>query len=936
LFGTYRWFQETFPSQLSEEGISVVLSWAIGQLDGGRSSDLLSTNDDLQESADELPFERPVGKLDPELLDGIVERALTREGALNRVRDVARLIRSRLIRFDEPPLPGPIDIEDEDGREPPNVGDMRRAFARSLVELFVTDGTFNRGDVWTICDGWDRGRIRLRETESYATDGLRRANRGRLLTTADFTWAYEAASEASTAGDNEVADALAQIAGYLFDFATFGDLVYVNRDHLIWPHVKWWFEPTALDSEDARLMREAYGHRRSGEEQTPWAESEQFVAKLNHLLDDAAGGDPEAFWLLAWNLQAEPATGRLQHRLDDDILDFPGIAVLGPNHVESLLTAATRFVSNAHDHADEWLGSSRYDKRGWAGYLGLALLERRQRLSDVPETAWPSWLGALVWFHSVPGSTGDRGIKTKLLFRAAQHAASQLADAAATYIRGELTGGQPAWEVELIDPAWHVDLANTWIALLAELSDAISRSPEPHSTMSDMRHAEELAEPDDDGRDALSLSTDESRAYALHVWEIILSALLTANDGRAADVAYQAFRLGATDERYRPVAVRAAKVLLSVRAADHLSEVITITSAVPALGQEIAIACATGHRERNILADLDEEQLADLYRWLSGLFPPETDVYVQGTHFISPEEESRDWRDQVLKQLSELGTQQAVRALAKLRDGYPDRLVLTSHLLRARTNLATSGWFPPSPEQLAALFKDARRRLVRSENELADLLIEVLNAIGEDVPAHGELLWDRLPRRVLKDTSQKEAWLPKMEPALSAYVCHELTNRLKGRGLAVNREVLVRPTDASGAGDRTDIQVEATTRHDAESGPVPDRIAVVIEIKGPWNEELMTAQRDQLAKRYLPETGTDTGIYLVGWYPLDQWTDEGDYRRARARNLRKDQLVRELRDQAGEILTELSRSIEVLLLDIPRPHRVAVTKDPASTPGLAS
>jgi hypothetical protein len=42
------------------------------------------------------------------------------------------------------------------------------------------------------------------------------------------------------------------------------------------------------------------------------------------------------------------------------------------------------------------------------------------------------------------------------------------------------------------------------------------------------------------------------------------------------------------------------------------------------------------------------------------------------------------------------------------------------------------------------LFEDARRRLVRSEGELADLLLEVLAAINEDLPGHAELLWDRL------------------------------------------------------------------------------------------------------------------------------------------------------------------------------------------------
>ena len=70
---------------------------------------------------------------------------------------------------------------------------------------------------------------------------------------------------------------------------------------------------------------------------------------------------------------------------------FPGTEALGPNPVQSLITAAVRFLSNADDHAAEWLGTSRYDKRAWAGYLALALLERQGRLFEMPETAWRSW-----------------------------------------------------------------------------------------------------------------------------------------------------------------------------------------------------------------------------------------------------------------------------------------------------------------------------------------------------------------------------------------------------------------------------------------------------------------------------------------------------------------------------------------------------------------
>lgn len=57
----------------------------------------------------------------------------------------------------------------------------------------------------------------------------------------------------------------------------------------------------------------------------------------------------------------------------------------------------------------------------------------------------------------------------------------------------------------------------------------------------------------------------------------------------------------------------------------------------------------------------------------------------------------------------------------------------------------------------------------------------------------------------------------------------------------------------------------ATTPHLASSGSVK----LVIEVKGSWNVGVPTAQAEQLAGRYLPEAGTDVGIDLVGWYPIE-------------------------------------------------------------------
>jgi hypothetical protein len=629
-------------------------------------------------------------------------------------------------------------------------------------------------------------------------------------------------------------------------------------------------------------------------------------------LADAAGGNIDVFWRLAWDLQIEPMTGEGQRRHDDDLLDFPGVAALRTDHVDLLVQAATHFVTTGHDHADEWLGTNKVDNRAWAGYLALALLDRQGRLADVPDAAWASWVGALVWFHAVPVNAGDRDRKKRLLTHAVRHAPTQLADAVATHVRGELTHGRLGSEVQLIDPAWHDQLANTWAALLTDLAQAIT-APRIQDGAGNEQPQESPT---------MVLPTDESRAYALQLWETMLAALLRANDARAVEIARTALAACASGDDHRRIAVRAARTLLDANAPAHLTEILSAAGSDPGLSRDIAIACFSGYHEGAFLPDLDEEQLATLYRWLSGLFPPEADVHRTGMHRVGVEEEVTDWRDRVPQRLAERGTEQAVRTLTNLRDEYQERLILVSSHLRARTNLFASAWSPPLPVELAALFEDSRRRLVRSERELSELVTDTIKEIAADLHAHGELLWDRLPERFLPaELGLKEAWVPKLEHALSAYIAHELVNRLQRRGIAVNREVLVRPTDASsGTGDRTDILVEATLLSGHATNLNPDRVAVVIEIKGPWNKALMTDQQGQLAERYLPEANTRTGIYLIGWYPLHLWTDDIDYRRNRVKNLDRDKLAADLESQANQIHAELAVDTTPVLLTIPRPH----------------
>lgn len=317
-------------------------------------------------------------------------------------------------------------------------------------------------------------------------------------------------------------------------------------------------------------------------------------------------------------------------------------------------------------------------------------------------------------------------------------------------------------------------------------------------------------------------------------------------------------------------------------------------------------------------ADATEDDLRRSYELLHRLFPPETDTDHAGVHFVSPEEDARSLRDDLLSRLADLGTEAAVVALATLTRSYPERLTITAKLIRARVHYFAKVWEPPSPQDLARLFEDAARRLVRSEEELAALLVETLRSIESDLPGHCELLWDRVPRALMNAASE-EHWIPKPEAALSAYLDHELTIRLVDRALAVNREVLVRPTSAFGAGERTDVLIEATLR-EGPSSVLAERLAVVVEIKGSWNRDLLTSQDTQLVARYLVDAGTETGIYLVGWYPLQLWSQNvQDARRAEANRRTPEELDPHLANQAKQIHEATGKRTIPIRIQIERP-----------------
>lgn len=157
---------------------------------------------------------------------------------------------------------------------------------------------------------------------------------------------------------------------------------------------------------------------------------------------------------------------------------------------------------------------------------------------------------------------------------------------------------------------------------------------------------------------------------------------------------------------------------------------------------------------------------------------------------------------------------------------------------------------------------------------------------------------------------EKRKFKPKDEGTLSDYVKVHLSEDLKGRGVVVNREVEVRRIE--GIGERTDIHVDAVIKK--PDGEIYDQIKVVIETKGCWNKELKTAMETQLAGQYLDQTGCQHGLYLVGWYNCELWTDD-DYRKRQAERIALDDAGELFEKQAAQ-LCEGGKVVRAFILDM--------------------
>ncbi|MGW4371708.1 hypothetical protein ACWEKT_39430 [Nocardia takedensis] len=889
LYGTTTVFR-IFPHAVPDEQIAALLAWARSTVCRPESTETgFVFTDDYD------------GEL---LLDAIFDRALGAPVPESHLEVLAQIAMCLFQQNRDAPLPSSLQ-PDASGNELPWVRDLRWMLAQALVEEAAHTPLSPRQAAWMIVRDWKAdSTVRW---SSPADHPVRR----QLLGTGDFAWVMDKVVVAASTSRQAIIDIYGEMASFLFTPQDETAMALASDEqHPAWPYLKRFVHPQPDAIEGSTPRRTPSAER----DQPRWSQPE-FLTDLKQLLDEARAGDNDRMWLFVRRLRIDPQTGRWGNP-SGSMRDWPAATALDDPLLD-LTELAVRYLSAENDHADDWLEKQdTLDWRSWAGYALLTQLDNDHHLDELPDSVWASWTASILKEFVGASTSFDEPSRIRLLRLNAAHAPTMLARRMSQIAISAHRHNRHPYELKTIDFGWNTDLRGTGEHLLLQLAAAIAVLPE--STLAQQSGDLDLHD--------LEPVQDQGET-TLATWHLFLNRLLAVGSEIAHAAADGALAVRGDETIKGRAAVLAANSLLTIDTKAWWPRIRTMVNDDAHFGLAVSAECVRTESNQTISKALSEDELVEMYLWLSNLYKPEEDNTSYELHRVTDDEKARRWRDRTLQDLGERATAEAIRCLRDLSRRYPDRLAILGAQVTATKQYTLAGWSRVTAHDVIKVLKDPAQRVIRVSTDLLVVVGEALDDIGRELASHCELLWDRTPgirrRKKNPDAEAKEnipdRWRPKPEAALCAYLAHELTMRLGGYRVAVNREVLILPTDPYGAGDRTDILVDAHTQ--TGDTDASQHIKLVIEVKGAWNVDVETAQEAQLVDRYLPEARTDVGIYLVGWYPIELWDAAGDERKTKAKKLDPASLLGDLKAQSQQWNQALTLCVSPVVLTIPRPYR---------------
>lgn len=603
-----------------------------------------------------------------------------------------------------------------------------------------------------------------------------------------------------------------------------------------------------LDSDEAREQRDRHIRiKRLRDAQSPRIQptvNERISLRLNEF----EAGNLDAWWWLNWDLGIKEDNRRVEE-MEPNIKALPGWKKVDAHAEERILSAAQKYLVEKKTDATKWFGTNTFHRPDMAGYRALRLIYEQdyEFLRSLTSFQWENWSPVIL----TQSSRGDEEkIRDKLIKLAYNNAPDRVISDLLHLIDKENEQHSNVFIIRSIKECWDARIGE------AVLSKLRTQNLKPESIRSLLN-------------ELLRYQINGAEEYAK---SLLLPKLLDDIDTRTqAIISFAALLQNSKgwEDTIWP---------LKESNPDFFSEAILSYS-------------SRSFKRHELIQNLSEMELADLYIWLVQRFPHEEDPIHEEDemHIVGPREEVADLRDGILRYLSNKGTLESCDQIDRIVSELPELSWLKWSLLEAKEITCRNTWSPPLPAEILSLVANKHNRLVNSEEQLLDVLIESLNRLEEKL--HGitpEVIW-------LWNQIDIRKYRPRSENEFSDYVKQHLERDLLGRGIVINREVEIRRSAGSLPGERTDLHVNAVLS--GNTVRANEIITVIIEVKGNWHQELFQAMETQLINRYLKEGKCKYGLYLIGWFEGLNW-DTNDKRKSAIPSCGLNQTRDILNDQA--------------------------------------
>jgi hypothetical protein len=624
-----------------------------------------------------------------------------------------------------------------------------------------------------------------------------------------------------------------------------------------------WFDAIPLESPEAQHAREHYEMEMELEARQSYEPAPLIPPPSERVRDELerfAAGDLDAWWRLNFDLILENNVERRISEFESDLTALPGWREGDAATRAALIGAAERYLMQQTPKPDEWIGhysTITIFRPDWAAFRALRLLldQAPDRLDSLPGEVWAKWASVIVAYPTLSSEEAGNA-QQYLIAQAYKHNPDVVT----------------ATELRLIDGADQD--GDGYVEGLLRRADACWDGSFGEALLAHVR----------------------ARRFSPRALNDLLEALLRHEVAGARTFAEGLIIRRAQDDERARAAVAGAALLRRPTTGGWEVAWSAITGDEAFGGAVLGWIVHDDWHSGRIAAQCTEDQLVEMYVWLSNRYPQAEDPWPDGP--VTFRHAVANWRDDLLRALQQRGTLAACAAIQRIMDALPhlDWLKWTLHEAKRITRQRT--WEPPTVAEIRSLLQSRERRLVQSAADLQDVLLESIGRFQEKLqinePPLAPYLWD------------EHAKEPKDEERLSDFLKIHLDEDLRNRSIITNREVVNR------RGEETDIRVEAIKY--GTSGEVADILTVIIEVKGNWHPKLQTAMETQLVDTYMASNRSNHGIYVVGWYAWDEWNPD-DWRRQRAPKYDLAAARQRLEEQAAN-LTNRDRTVGAVVLDI--------------------